>query len=64
VCGVDLSAAVVDKLAKNARKYPAEQCRGRSDKYHAYKAAAVTSSQQQQQQQKDGGVAGDQGQDQ
>ncbi|GBF90852.1 hypothetical protein Rsub_03706 [Raphidocelis subcapitata] len=43
VCGVDLAAAVVDKLGKNAAKYPADKCRGRADKYSAYvelKAAA------------------------
>ena len=35
-CGVDLSAAVLAKLEKNAAKYPAERCRGRADKYTAY----------------------------
>jgi dCTP diphosphatase len=29
VLGLDLSTAIVDKLAKNARKYPAEKYRGR-----------------------------------
>ena len=29
---IDLSSAVRSKLAKNARKYPAEQCRGRFDR--------------------------------
>mgnify|MGYP000258183677 CR=1 FL=1 len=32
VLGVDLNAAVVDKLAKNALKYPADQVRGSSKK--------------------------------
>ena len=31
--GVDLLAAAEEKLAKNAAKYPAERCFGRSDKY-------------------------------
>jgi NTP pyrophosphatase (non-canonical NTP hydrolase) len=33
VCGLDLAAAIEDKLAKNAQKYPVEKARGRSDKY-------------------------------
>ena len=32
VLGVDLNAAVVDKLAKNALKYPADMVRGSSRK--------------------------------
>jgi dCTP diphosphatase len=39
-CGVDLSAAAVAKLAKNAAKYPAGQSKGRSDKYTAYSGSA------------------------
>lgn len=35
-CGIDLAAAALAKLRKNAAKYPAEQARGRSDKYTAY----------------------------
>ena len=34
--GIDLSEAVLSKLKKNEAKYPAEQARGRSDKYTAY----------------------------
>lgn len=37
MCDVDMNAAVVGKMAKNARKYPAEQARGSSAKYHAYR---------------------------
>ena len=29
----DLAAAIESKLAANARKYPVEKARGRSDKY-------------------------------
>ncbi|TYZ60939.1 hypothetical protein PybrP1_001282, partial [[Pythium] brassicae (nom. inval.)] len=36
-CNVDLSAAVHDKMAKNARKYPAELVKGSSKKYSEYK---------------------------
>lgn len=39
-CGVDLPAAALAKLEKNAEKYPADLVRGRSDKYHVYKEAA------------------------
>jgi NTP pyrophosphatase (non-canonical NTP hydrolase) len=35
-CGVDLAAAVEDKMQKNAQKYPAALCRGSSAKYTAY----------------------------
>lgn len=31
--GIDLWAAVEQKLAENARKYPVERARGRADKY-------------------------------
>jgi NTP pyrophosphatase (non-canonical NTP hydrolase) len=34
--GIDLSEAVVVKLAKNERKYPVGRCHGRSAKYTAY----------------------------
>jgi NTP pyrophosphatase (non-canonical NTP hydrolase) len=33
ICGIDLAAAIEVKLAKNAKKYPVEKARGRSDKY-------------------------------
>ena len=33
-CEIDLSKAVVDKLTKNAFKYPVHLARGRSDKYN------------------------------
>ena len=35
-CGIDLSAAALAKLKKNASKYPADRVRGRSDKYNEY----------------------------
>jgi hypothetical protein len=35
-CGVDLPAAALAKMKKNAAKYPADRARGRSDKYTAY----------------------------
>ncbi len=35
-CGVDLAAAVTAKMDKNAAKYPANECKGSSAKYHAY----------------------------
>lgn len=35
-CGVDLGAAVADKMDKNAAKYPATHCKGSAAKYHAY----------------------------
>lgn len=37
--GIDLGQAVLDKLEENARKYPADKARGRSDKYTAYQDA-------------------------
>ena len=40
--GVDLGAAVVDKLARAERKYPADRVRGQAlkyDEYHEYDAA-------------------------
>ena len=33
ITGIDLAAAIESKLAANARKYPVEKARGRSDKY-------------------------------
>jgi len=35
-CDVDLPAAVARKVAQNAAKYPADKCKGKSDKYTAY----------------------------
>lgn len=40
VCGVDLGRAVLEKIALNALKYPAERCRGSSAKYNSLPAAA------------------------
>jgi len=37
--GIDLEQAVLDKLEENARKYPVEKAKGRSDKYTAYQAS-------------------------
>ena len=34
--GVDLSAAVLDKLERNAAKYPADKVAGRMEKYDEY----------------------------
>jgi dCTP diphosphatase len=34
--GIDLATAVAAKLEQNSKKYPADQCRGKSDKYTAY----------------------------
>ena len=31
--GIDIAAAIAAKMAKNARNYPVEKARGRSDKY-------------------------------
>ena len=38
VCGVDLAAALEEKVALAALKYPVEKSYGRSDKYTAYRA--------------------------
>lgn len=38
VTGIDLPAALHEKLALAARRYPADLVRGRSDKYTAYSA--------------------------
>lgn len=43
-CGIDLSAAVKDKMDKNAAKYPADAVRGSSAKYTAYQTAARAAS--------------------
>ena len=40
--GVDLHAAVLNKLDKNAAKYPVEQCFGSREKYTALQQAAST----------------------
>lgn len=37
VCGVDLSAALEEKVALAAKKYPADLVRGRPDKYTRYR---------------------------
>lgn len=36
VCGMDLSAALEEKVRLAGRKYPVEKSRGRPDKYTAY----------------------------
>ena len=36
VCGISLNDCVPRKVALNAKKYPADRARGRSDKYTAY----------------------------
>ncbi|EGZ07669.1 hypothetical protein PHYSODRAFT_550450 [Phytophthora sojae] len=41
-CDVNLPAALNDKIAKNARKYPAELVRGSSKKYNEYKRMRIT----------------------
>ena len=33
MCGIDLAAAIEAKMKANAKKYPVEKSRGRSDKY-------------------------------
>ncbi len=33
ICGIDLAAAIETKMAANAKKYPVEKARGRSNKY-------------------------------
>ena len=33
ICGIDLAAAIEAKMAANAKKYPVEKAKGRSDKY-------------------------------
>ena len=39
VCGISLTDCVPRKVAMNAKKYPADRARGRSDKYTAYTSA-------------------------
>lgn len=36
--GIDILSAVDSKMVKNAAKYPADQARGKSDKYTAYQS--------------------------
>jgi dCTP diphosphatase len=36
VTGIDLAAALVEKLDEAAAKYPVDRCHGRPDKYTAY----------------------------
>lgn len=36
VCGINLSAAVIDKMEKNSKKYDVSRCKGSSAKYTAY----------------------------
>lgn len=36
ICNVDLAQAALDKLQRNAAKYPVELCKGSSAKYYAY----------------------------
>lgn len=36
VCEIDLARAVEEKMEKNAAKYPATLCKGKSDKYTRY----------------------------
>jgi len=33
---VDLSQTVINKIQKNAEKYPVDKCKGKADKYHKY----------------------------
>jgi NTP pyrophosphatase (non-canonical NTP hydrolase) len=40
---IDLADAFAKKLAKNETKYPADQARGRADKYTAYRADSGSS---------------------
>ena len=37
-----MGRVLADKLAKNARKYPAEKCKRKSDKYSAYATVPTT----------------------
>jgi len=36
-CDIDISSAMVRKLAETAQKYPADKVRGKPDKYTEYK---------------------------
>ena len=40
LCRVDLPAAALRKMRRNAEKYPVDRCRGSSAKYTAYETAA------------------------
>lgn len=44
VTGVDLATAALKKMELNRKKYPADKCKGRSDKYTAYVADAASAS--------------------
>ena len=39
VCGINLSEAVLDKMAKNSNKYKIKECKGSADKYTAYETS-------------------------
>lgn len=43
-CGIDLPSAAIAKMAKNAKKYPADAARGSSAKYTAYEGAASSAA--------------------
>jgi dCTP diphosphatase len=43
VNGIDLAAALREKLELAAQKYPVDQCHGRPDKYTAYRDGPVAS---------------------
>ena len=45
-CGVDLPQAVLEKIALNEKKYPAEMVRGSSKKYYEYKQGTKLASPQ------------------
>lgn len=36
ICGINMKHAVLDKMAKNAKKYPSDKCKGSSKKYTEY----------------------------
>lgn len=40
ICGLELGAAILSKLAKNAKKYPVELVRGKPHKYTYYRKMA------------------------
>jgi len=35
-CSIDISKAIMEKLALNEQRYPVEKCKSKSDKYTAY----------------------------
>jgi hypothetical protein len=43
-CGIDLSAAVLDKMEKNAKKYPAHIVKGSCKKYDEYDTPSAPTS--------------------